>query len=339
MDLSHLLQLHTKKLSLARQIKLIQLMNNLFTSGFHIGEIIDFLERSGLTEKQFTSQMRRGLLRGKSLSGILDDLKFSGDVVTQLSLAESHGNIELTLGLVEQNLTRVLNIRRKLIQVATYPLILLVFLAFIMLGLKNYLLPQLEENSSLAVKIIQNLPLLFLSSILISVIFFLICKLYFRKKTALENMRVLVKLPIIGSFVQLYLTAYFSREWGNLLAQAVDLRQICFIMQEQKSRIFKEFGLDLLYSLDSGKKFEEALRVHPIFTKELSLIVEYGELKSKLGQELIVFSEESWSRFFERIERAMQLIQPLVFLIVAVLIILIYVAMLLPIYNNMGSMM
>ena len=108
---------------------------------------------------------------------------------------------------------------------------------------------------------------------------------------------------------------------------------------EKKSRIFREFGLELLYSLDSGKKFEEALRVYPIFTKELSLIVEYGELKSKLGQELMVFSEESWSRFFERIERAMQLIQPLVFLIVAVLIILIYVAMLLPIYNNMGSVM
>lgn len=66
--------------------------------------------------------------------------------------------------------------------------------------------------------------------------------------------------------------------------------------------------------------------------------MEYGELKSKLGKELMIFSEENWSLFFERMERAMQLIQPIVFLLVALLIILIYGAMLLPIYSNMGNL-
>ncbi len=132
MDLSQLLQLRVKKLSLAKQIKLIQLMNNLFKSGFHLSEIIDFLERSGLTEAYFISKMREGLLNGQSFSGILAELKFYEDIVTQLSLAESHGNVEYTLGLIEEKLIRVLNIRRKLIQVSTYPLVLLAFLIFIM---------------------------------------------------------------------------------------------------------------------------------------------------------------------------------------------------------------
>lgn len=338
MDLSQLLQLRTKKLSLAKQIKLIQLMNNLFKSGFHLSEIIDFLERSGLTEAYFISKMREGLLNGQSFSGILAKLKFNEDIVTQLSLAESHGNVEYTLGLIEEKLRRVLNIRKKLIQVATYPLVLLVFLIFIMLGLKNYLLPQLDENRGLATYVIQNLPTLFLGFLFSLLVVFYLGRYYWKKKTALEAMRLMVKIPFVGRFVQLYLTAYFSREWGNLIAQAVDLRQICFIMQEQKSRIFKEFGFELLQILDRGQKFEDALRFYPIFTKELALIVEYGELKSKLGKELMVFSEESWSLFFERVERAMQLIQPIVFLLVALLIILIYAAMLLPIYSNMGNL-
>ena len=339
MDISQLLQLRTKKLSLTKQIKLIQLMNNLFSSGFHIGETIDFLEHSGLVEIYFVSKMREGLLRGESLSGILDDLKVSKDVVTQLSLAETHGNIELTLGLIEKKLSRVLEIRKKLFQVSTYPLILLVFLTFIMLGLKNYLLPQLENNSSKPVYIIQNLPYLFLFSVLGLVLFFASFRFYFKKRDALANAKFMIKIPFLGGFVKLYLTAYFSREWGNLIAQAVDLRQICLIMQEQRSRIFREFGLELIQALDSGQKFEEVLRFHPIFTKELALIIEYGELKSKLGKELMIFSEESWIRFFEKIERAMQFIQPMVFLVVALLIVLIYAAMLLPIYNNIGVAM
>ena len=268
-----------KRFSLAKQIKLIQLMNNLFKSGFHLSEIIDFLERSGLAEAYFISKMREGLLNGKSFSGILAKLNFYEDVVTQLSLAESHGNVEYTLGLIEEKLIRVLNIRKKLVQVATYPIVLLAFLIFIMLGLKNYLLPQLEENKGLATYAIQNLPTLFLGWLFSLFVFFYLCRYYWKKKTALEALRLMVKIPFVGRFVQLYLTAYFAREWGNLIAQAVDLRQICFIMQEQKSRIFKEFGFELLQILDSGQKFEDALRFYPIFTKELSLIVEYGETK------------------------------------------------------------
>lgn len=181
-QIDQLLQLRTKKLSLAKQIKLVQLMNNLFKSGFHLSEIIDFLERSGLTEAYFISKMRAGLLNGQSFSGILAKLKFNEDIVTQLSLAESHGNVEYTLGLIEEKLRRILNIRKKLIQVATYPLVLLVFLIFIMLGLKNYLLPQLDENRGLATYVIQNLPTLFLGCLFSLLVFFYLGRYYWKKK-------------------------------------------------------------------------------------------------------------------------------------------------------------
>ncbi|MFX3885028.1 type II secretion system F family protein, partial [Streptococcus suis] len=39
--------------------------------------------------------------------------------------------------------------------------------------------------------------------------------------------------------------------------------------------------------------------------------------------------------FFSRVNRAMQFIQPLVFLFVALMVVLIYASMLLPIYQNM----
>lgn len=73
----------------------------------------------------------------------------------------------------------------------------------------------------------------------------------------------------------------------------------------------------------------------PFFKKELALIIEYGEVKSKLGDELELYAEKTWEEFFLRINRAMNLIQPLVFVFVALVIVLLYAAMLLPIYQNM----
>ena len=64
-------------------------------------------------------------------------------------------------------------------------------------------------------------------------------------------------------------------------------------------------------------------------------MIEYGEVKSRLGRELEVYAQKTWEKFFSRINQAMNLVQPLVFVFVALVIVLLYAAMLLPIYQNM----
>ena len=44
---------------------------------------------------------------------------------------------------------------------------------------------------------------------------------------------------------------------------------------------------------------------------------------------------KTWESFFTRVNRTMNLVQPLVFIFVALLIVLLYAAMLLPMYQNM----
>lgn len=105
--------------------------------------------------------MRLGLSKGKSFSEMMGNLGFSSAIVTQLSLAEVHGNLHLSLGKIEEYLDNLAKVKKKLIEVATYPLILLAFLLLIMLGLRNYLLPQLD-SSNIATLVISNLPQIFL---------------------------------------------------------------------------------------------------------------------------------------------------------------------------------
>ena len=58
-------------------------------------------------------------------------------------------------------------------------------------------------------------------------------------------------------------------------------------------------------------------------------------MKSTLGEELLLYSDASWQVFFDRVDTAMNLVQPLIFLFVGLMIVLIYAAMLLPIYAQM----
>ncbi len=115
----------------------------------------------------------------------------------------------------------------------------------------------------------------------------------------------------------------------------LEMTQILTIMQDQKSALFREIGADMESALYNGMAFHDQIKTYPFFKRELSLIIEYGQVKSKLGSELEVYTNESWEEFFRKIQSAMQWIQPIVFIFVALIIVLIYAAMLLPIYQNM----
>lgn len=273
-------------------------------------------------------------MAGKPFSDLLSDLQFSDAVVTQISLAEIHGNTALSLNNIEDYLTKMAQVRKKLIEVATYPVILLVFLVIIMLGLKNYLLPQLEDGN-LATAVINNFPQIFLGGLLVLGLFILLAMVWGRRTSKIKVTRILSKLPFIGNFVKIYLTAYYAREWGNLIAQGLEMGQIVILMQDQESALFQEIGREMASSMANGQSFCDQILAYPFFRRELSLIIEYGQVKSKLGTELSLYADECWEEFFTKINRSMQLIQPLIFLFVALMIVLIYAAMLLPIYQNM----
>lgn len=306
------------------------------SAGFTLTEMVNFLERSQLLPIQQTQQMRESLLNGRGMAEMLAELGFSDEVVTQLSLADIHGNTLKSLQKIDSYLANLTQVKKKLIEVATYPLILLGFLVLIMLGLKNYLLPQLEDGNW-ATALISNFPTIFLGSFLVILLSLFITIIAAKRKSRLKLWTHLSRLPFLGKVAQLYLTAYYAREWGNLIGQGVELAQITQLMQKQKSQLFQEIGKDMESALLSGRDFHSKVLDYPFFLKELSLIIEYGEVKSKLGSELDIFSEETWANFFSKLNKSTQIIQPIIFIFVALMIVMIYAAMLLPMYQNMGG--
>ena len=197
----------------------------------------------------------------------------------------------------------------------------------------------MDGKNNWAVQLVQIFPQLFFVSLCGLLVLGLILYLWVKRQSALVFYRRMAKIPFIGQTVRLYTTAYYAREWGNLLGQGVDLLDLVALMQEQKSKLFRELGADLEEALMLGQSFPERIASHPFFTKELSLIIAYGEANARLGYELEVYAEEVWQNFFNRLNKATTFVQPLIFVIVAVVIVMIYVAMLLPMYQNMEGMM
>ena len=324
-----------KRLGLKKEGKVIQLFNNLFGAGFHLTEIVSFLERSQLLPETYTQVMMRGLLSGGRLADIMQELRFSDAVITQLALAEIHGNVQGALERIESYLTSLAQVKKKLVEVATYPVILLAFLVLIMLGLKNYLLPQIGDSNNLATQLVGLFPSLFFGGLIGLVLVSLSLLAWFKRQERIRVLTRLARLPFLGDLIRLYLSAYYAREWGNLIGQGLEMTDIVRIMQDQPSKLFVELGRDMEAGMLQGHSFSDQVAAYPFFKKELSLMIAYGELKSKVASELDLYAQETWEALFDRLNRATQLIQPLVFILVAMVIVMIYAAMLLPMYQNL----
>ena len=76
MDISLPFKLKRRKLATSKQKKIITLFNNLFSSGFHLVEIISFLDRSLLLEKEYVSQMRLGLSKENLSRKMMGEFRF-----------------------------------------------------------------------------------------------------------------------------------------------------------------------------------------------------------------------------------------------------------------------
>lgn len=75
--------------------------------------MVTFLKRSKLLSDYYTDRMNKALLEGKDLSKMLGELGFSDTVITQVALADLHGNISRSLLKIESYLANLLLVRKK----------------------------------------------------------------------------------------------------------------------------------------------------------------------------------------------------------------------------------
>jgi len=152
-------------------------------------------------------------------------------------------------------------------------------------------------------------------------------------------MNFCTRIPLFGYLMKHYQTAFFSYEWGKLLIQGLPLQDIFFLMMEEgNTELMKEMGMSLKTSLHDGESLSKSFDQWLFILPGLKFIILEGEITGKLGKELLIYGDRVWKQLIRQIEKIIQWVQPIVFIIVALLIISIYAAILLPMYNAIGGL-
>lgn len=330
----------TPTLRYKRKVSLCQLLADLLTNGFTIGQAVAFMKQTGFYPDWAMTIFVANLTRGQPIEASFQATGFSAEQVVQIELANVHGNLAGTLNLLAQQMTLIKKQRENLLKMASYPVLLLCFVLALLLGMRSLLMPQLIsagviKKASVTYVIIQQLPLFLLGVLGILLAATVIFKRYFARKSKIQRTTCLCRVPLVGYLVKQYYAAYFSLEWGKLFDQGLELSQIIYCMEQTKgTSLMKELAKEMQVAFEQGVPLTTKIKTYAFFTAEFSVIIEQGTIKGKLGQELLIYSQLLSEQLFLKVEKIMSLIQPLVFLFIAGLVVAIYAAMLLPMYQG-----
>ncbi|MHC5247343.1 competence type IV pilus assembly protein ComGB [Enterococcus sp. LJL90] len=323
--------------------KFVALLADLLAQGFSINEALAFMKKGAFFEKSFIQAFQKRLRRGTAIHEIFRQNGFSEEIVLQIRLANKSGTLTSTFKNIANQLTMLEQQQQKLRKTLTYPSILLSFLLLILLAFRQVILPQLKDSGlvaseDFAILFLNYFPFGLLGLLLVSLSIFLGVRRYFQNKSAITKAKFMAKLPFVKKYYRLYITSFFALEWGKLFRDGLEMRQIidCMKSAEEKN-LMQDLAAFLEKQMKKGQGYLLPLQTLPFFTAELSSILQRGSLKGNLGAELIVYSEWLWQKFFQDVEKLFVWLQPLIYLFVAVLIIIFYAALLLPIYGNLGG--
>jgi competence protein ComGB len=148
-----------------------------------------------------------------------------------------------------------------------------------------------------------------------------------------------MKIPFVSAYFRLYFTHYFSIQLSYLLGGGLSVNEsLSLFVKNDQQLFYSELGREMKKELRMGEKLEDIVRQYPFFERELSMIIHHGQKNGKLDTELAFYSHYCLQRLEEKTEKSMKIIQPALFAVIGLMIVSMYLAVLLPMFQLLNGM-
>ena len=329
--------LKTAKFNYCAQAEWLLLIADLLRSGFSLRHAIEFSGAILKRHQILFQEINLAMQDGKSFAECLKP-HIKPNLYYQLLFAEQHGSLEECLQEIGKVMLPQEKPREKLMTLLQYPLILLGLLLSLMVTLKIFVFPELSQwgtgnSQNWADYYLLEIIAYLSGGILVTS---LLVGLRWLKLDQLQRINALCSLPVIGKCYQLFYGYYVVTNLAMMIRHGLTIKEICAIVSENSEQSFLSMlGEITRTAVNQGYGLTEPFRRAQFLPGELKIIVAKGSTLSDLGSDLTALANILFTRLTRRIERLLALIQPIIFSMIALIIIGLYLRLLLPIYYSM----
>lgn len=339
-----------KSMNDKQRIDFVKRLNILLRHGFTLSESLTFLfEQVELKSSTLKQDLYASVKKGFGCSEIFAILKFPKSIIMLVYFSEIFGDLTLYLNNVEDFLLRNYKIKQNFYKTVQYPLVLLSFFIIMIMILNYTIIPEFkslylnmgDELSVLQIiltSIIFNLPLILLLIVIIISLIVILTICYYRSCSVAKKIQLISKLPILRKLFIRYKTYRLATEFSLFYKNGISLQSIVEIYANQESDPYLNYLSNIInLGLQKGLNLSDVLKETGCFEPGLIKFIKAGEKEGKLEIELKLYSEIIISKIEKQLQTIIKFIQPIIFVILAGLIVILYLVIMLPMFELMQT--
>ncbi|KXZ18509.1 competence type IV pilus assembly protein ComGB [Bacillus nakamurai] len=333
------------------QANLLKRLGEMTEKGYSLIEGLRLLELQ--LHKRQLAEMTAGirqLREGDAFYQVLQVMSFHKEAVSICYFAEKHGELPAAMKQSGELLQRKLAQTNQIRKMLRYPMFLIFSVCVMFYLLQSMIIPQFSGiYQSMNMKTSRSTALIFAffqhfheaCAILIffAFIMFVYYLFVFRKKSPQDKMLLFVKIPLIGKAAVLFNSYFFSLQLSSLLKSGLSIYDSLTAFKEQSFLPFyRQEAENIIERLKAGETIESALYRHPCYENDFAAAVSHGQLSGQLHRELFTYSQFMMERLEQNAEKYTGILQPVIYGVVAGMILIVYLSMLMPMYQMMNQM-
>jgi competence protein ComGB len=285
------------------------------------------------------------LKEGYPFFRILADLQFNKELVSYVYFAEQHGGLAQAIVEGSDMMLKRNSDLRRMKNLVTYPVFLMLLTGILFYFVDHVLIPNfasLYQNMNVSPNMFSQIlttagtyvPMLLYAVLFVSLALSFYYFFFFRKHPELDQQNRLVQIPLAGRFIKLLNSHFFSVQLSYLLSGGLSVVEALSVFEQNTHGAFsRELGRNIKQGLASGRQFDQVISSYVFFEEELCRIVKHGQENGKLEQELYFYSRHCLAQLEEKTEKWMKIVQPALYSIIGILIVSLYLAILLPMFQ------
>jgi len=331
-------------------------LTSMLGSGITIARAMEILK-----ERDFKPQLKtvyekiyKDVQQGFALSEAMrfQPRTFPPLLINMYASGEASGKLEQVSNKMAHHYDKENRLNGKVKSAMTYPIILLVVTIAVVMLIFTLVLPEFFETlgdmelpalTKVVIGISGFMQSYWLYVIIGVLIVIAVCQYLIRiRKVALKVDRLKLRLPIIGKLLKIIYTARFSRTLSSLYTSGISMLNALEITRTtiSNSYIEKQFD-DVIKSVRNGEALSAAVGMVDGFDKKLSTTILIGEETGRLDA-MLESTAESFDYEAEMATgRLVQIVEPVMIVILAIVIGSIMLAVMMPIitlYQNAGNL-
>lgn len=322
------------------QLLFLKQLHRLLANGYPLIEALEVLSWDRQM-KQTAFTMIASLKRGLAIDQAFEKGLFHRTIVAHLYFVRKSGDIVSSLQKCVDLFSQRMHHTKKLKQTSRYPLILFSIFFILLFMIKRSVLPSFTSMMTptsvpiqLSIAFLNHIEIIGLIVCFFFFTFYMLWRFVFQRLNIHTQIKYYKHIPFYRKVLALQTSFQFATHLGALLKTDMSFNRILSHMSEQKRLpIIGYYASLMVAELKKGHYVTELLSEFDLLEKPFAVIFQKNKDRRVLEKDLSVYADILIDELQRKVLKIITIIQPLFFILLACFIILIYLTLMLPMYD------